>query len=159
MYKKILMLTAVALAATACTTKQLTRTPAVNTNTQSSVNSKAPEPSVSANGLTVKITKEGSGPVAKAGDRVTVNYTGTLTDGTKFDSSLNPGRTPYKFNLGAGEVIQGWDLGVAGMKVGERRTLTIAPELGYGPGGYGPIPPNATLHFDVELLGINGTPQ
>jgi len=96
----------------------------------------------------------GTGAEAKPGDRVSVHYTGWLTDGTKFDSSKDRG-TPFAFSLGAGEVIQGWDQGVAGMKVGGKRKLTIPSELGYGArGAGGVIPPNATLIFDVELLDI-----
>jgi len=107
-------------------------------------------------GMKVEILNEGSGVAAKSGDTVTVNYTGTLTDGTKFDSSLNPGRTPFQFTLGQNRVIQGWELGVTGMKVGEKRRLTIPPELGYGTQGAGGlIPPNATLMFDIDMLGIN----
>ncbi|MCX6723997.1 MAG: FKBP-type peptidyl-prolyl cis-trans isomerase [Candidatus Staskawiczbacteria bacterium] len=107
-------------------------------------------------GMKVEILKQGTGNPAKAGDNVTVNYTGTLQDGTKFDSSLNPGRTPFQFVLGQNRVIQGWELGVAGMKVGEKRKLTIPPELAYGPAGAGGlIGPNATLNFEVDLLAIN----
>ena len=97
----------------------------------------------------------GAGTEAKAGDVVSVHYIGTLIDGRKFDSSYDRG-TPFEFTLGAGQVIQGWDLGVAGMKVGGTRNLTIPPELGYGAAGAGGglIPPNATLKFTVELLGI-----
>ena len=99
--------------------------------------------------------KVGEGAEAKAGDTVSVHYTGWLTNGTKFDSSVDRG-TPFEFNLGAGEVIKGWDQGVAGMKVGGKRKLTIPPDLGYGDRGAGAlIPPGATLVFDVELLGIN----
>ena len=95
----------------------------------------------------------GKGPVAKAGDRVVVEYTGKLTNGKQFDSSI--GRAPFSFTLGAGEVIKGWDLGVAGMRVGGKRKLTIPSSLGYGAQGSPPvIPPNATLVFDVELKGI-----
>lgn len=96
----------------------------------------------------------GKGDEAVDGKTITVNYTGTLTDGTKFDSSLNPGRTPFEFTLGAGEVIQGWDKGFAGMKVGGKRKLIIPPSMGYGAQGTGPIPGNATLIFEVELLGV-----
>jgi peptidylprolyl isomerase/FKBP-type peptidyl-prolyl cis-trans isomerase FkpA len=105
-------------------------------------------------GLGIEDTKVGDGAEAKAGQRVSVHYVGTLTDGKKFDSSRDRGQ-PFKFNLGRGEVIQGWDQGVAGMKVGGQRKLTIPPELGYGSrGAGGVIPPNATLVFEVELLGV-----
>ncbi len=107
-----------------------------------------------ASGLQYQVLKEGSGPVAQAGQMVSVHYTGWLTDGTKFDSSVDRNQ-PFQFSLGAGNVIKGWDEGVAGMKVGEKRKLTIPPNLAYGPGGRPPvIPANSTLVFDVELLGI-----
>lgn len=96
----------------------------------------------------------GTGDEAVSGKKVTVNYLGTLTDGTKFDSSYDRG-LPFSFNLGAGEVIKGWDLGVAGMKVGGKRKLTIPSNLGYGESGTGGvIPPKATLIFEVELLKV-----
>ncbi len=105
--------------------------------------------------LKIEDEKVGTGAEAVAHKKVTVNYTGTLTDGTKFDSSLNPGRTPFSFNLGAGEVIKGWDQGVAGMKIGGKRKLIIPSELGYGAAGAPPaIPANATLVFEVELLKV-----
>ncbi len=104
--------------------------------------------------LKIKDTKVGSGPEAKSGDLVTVDYTGWLTDGKQFDSSANSGQ-PFPFTIGNGEVIAGWDKGVAGMKVGGVRMLTIPPALGYGPTGQGPIPPNATLVFEVTLRKIN----
>lgn len=94
---------------------------------------------------------EGEGRTAGAGDTVAVHYTGCLTDGTKFDSSRDRGR-PIRFVLGTGRVIQGWDQGVQGMKVGDRRLLRIPPELAYGSRGSGPIPPDATLLFRVELM-------
>ena len=108
-----------------------------------------------ASGLQLQDLEVGYGPEARAGDVASMHYIGWLEDGTKFDSSLDRGR-PFEFTLGAGEVIKGWDEGVAGMKVGGKRTLTIPPELGYGTRGFGDIiPPNATLIFEVELLAIN----
>jgi len=95
----------------------------------------------------------GTGAEAVAGKSVTVNYVGTLTDGTKFDSSYDRNE-PFTFNLGAGEVIQGWDQGVVGMKVGGKRKLTIPPSLGYGSADMGVIPPDSTLIFEVELLKV-----
>src|SRR4051794_8844950 len=98
--------------------------------------------------------KAGNGAAPKTGDTVTVHYTGWLTDGTKFDSSVDRD-DPFAFVLGVGQVIQGWDQGVAAMKVGDKVKLTIPPELAYGAQGYpGAIPPNATLIFEVELLAV-----
>ncbi|MBV9017352.1 MAG: FKBP-type peptidyl-prolyl cis-trans isomerase [Alphaproteobacteria bacterium] len=112
-----------------------------------------------ASGLKYTDSKVGDGAAATAGHKVTVNYTGWLDDkgekGKKFDSSLDAGK-PFSFTLGGGQVIKGWDEGVAGMKVGGKRTLVIPPELGYGArGAGGVIPPNATLIFDVELLKVD----
>ena len=107
-----------------------------------------------ASGLQYEELTEGTGAVAKSGDNVDVHYTGWLTDGTKFDSSLDR-RQPFSFQLGAGRVIKGWDEGVAGMKVGGKRKLHIPAPLAYGSrGAGGVIPPNAELVFEVELLGI-----
>ena len=105
-------------------------------------------------GLEVQELAAGSGAAAAAGNTVHVHYTGWLTDGKKFDSSHDRGET-FKFKLGAGQVIKGWDQGVAGMQPGGKRKLTIPPELGYGARGFpGAIPPNATLVFEVELVKI-----
>ena len=108
-----------------------------------------------ASGLGIEEISIGTGAAAAAGKRVTVHYTGWLTDGTKFDSSRDR-NDPFAFSLGKGQVIRGWDEGVQGMQVGGKRKLTIPPALGYGArGAGGAIPPNATLIFEVELLGVS----
>lgn len=103
----------------------------------------------------LKITDDvvGTGAVAETGDSVTVNYVGTLDNGTKFDSSYDR-KQPFTFTLGVGQVIKGWDEGVLGMKVGGKRELVIPSELGYGAQAFGPIPASSTLHFTVELLAV-----
>jgi FKBP-type peptidyl-prolyl cis-trans isomerase FkpA len=105
-------------------------------------------------GLRYADLRAGDGAEAAAGQNVTVHYTGWLTDGRLFDSSRDRG-SPFRFRLGGGQVIRGWDQGVAGMRVGGRRRLEIPPELGYGSRGVGPIPGGATLIFAVELLGVS----
>ncbi|GAB3298170.1 FKBP-type peptidyl-prolyl cis-trans isomerase [Parasphingorhabdus pacifica] len=104
--------------------------------------------------LAAQDTKLGDGDEAQPGNTVTLHYVGTLADGSKFDSSRDRGRG-LTFQLGAGQVIEGWDRGVVGMKVGGFRELVIPPHLGYGEHGFPPvIPPNSELHFEVELLGV-----
>lgn len=103
--------------------------------------------------IVVSKTKDASAPKAEAGKTVSVHYTGMLTDGRVFDSSIERG-TPIQFPLGQGQVIKGWDEGIALMQVGDKLRLIIPSELGYGAGGSGPIPPNSTLIFDVELMGV-----
>jgi FKBP-type peptidyl-prolyl cis-trans isomerase FkpA len=126
---------------------------------KSSTPSEASDPTkggaTAAGGLQVEEVKAGDGAVATAGKNVSVHYTGRLTDGTKFDSSYDRGQ-PIEFRLGSGMVIKGWDMGIQGMKVGGKRKLTIPPDLAYGARGTpgGPIPPNATLVFDVELTAV-----
>lgn len=112
------------------------------------------ENNVIKNDLIIEDSLMGTGPAAQNGDVLSMHYVGTLQDGTKFDSSRDRGQ-PFQFTLGIGQVIQGWELGVLGMKVGGKRRLTIPPELGYGVRGQGSIPPNSTLIFEIELLQIN----
>lgn len=108
--------------------------------------------------LGIEVLTKGDGDIAQSGMRVTVHYEGKLVDGTEFDSSVKRGQ-PFDFVLGRGQVIKGWELGVEGMAIGEKRKLTIPPELGYGDRGAGAvIPPNATLVFEVELLGLAEAP-
>ncbi len=123
--------------------------------TNASSTEKTMDTTKTASGLGIKDVVVGTGAEAAAGKKVTVHYTGTLTDGKKFDSSLDRG-TPFSFTLGVGQVIKGWDEGVAGMKVGGKRSLVIPADLGYGAAGAagGAIPGGATLLFDVELLKV-----
>jgi FKBP-type peptidyl-prolyl cis-trans isomerase len=102
----------------------------------------------------VTTTAPGKGVGAKNGDKVRVHYTGTLQNGTKFDSSRDRDK-PFDFVLGQAQVIKGWDQGILGMKVGEKRKLVIPPSMAYGVNGRPGIPPNSTLNFDVEMLAIN----
>lgn len=111
-------------------------------------------PSPNMENLKIEDLQVGAGPEVKSGDVISIHYTGTLLDGAKFDSSYDRGQ-PFETQIGVGRVIQGWDMGVVGMKVGGKRRLTIPPELGYGDRGAGNvIPPKATLVFEVELMGI-----
>lgn len=111
-------------------------------------------PQTRADGLQITVLHPGSGPKSKPGDRLRVQYVGTLADGSEFDSSRKPGRTPFVFELGKGHVIKGWEEGMVGMQVGELRKLVIPPELAYGESGRPGIPGHSTLTFEVELLAI-----
>lgn len=115
------------------------------------INGQWPDAITTDSGLKYVVEKEGEGDTPKAGDMVKVHYTGKLLDGTKFDSSVDRG-TPIDFPVGQGRVIKGWDEALLSMKKGEKRVLIIPADLGYGPSGRGPIPPNATMIFDVELI-------
>ena len=124
-----------------------------STASNSTSSTTSQEDSTMSEDLKIEDITVGEGDEAVAGKEVTVHYTGTFTNGTKFDSSVDRGE-PFTFTLGAGDVIEGWDQGVAGMKVGGKRKLTVPPELGYGPNDYASIPGGSTLLFDVELLGV-----
>jgi len=144
----ILALTAVFVGAQSATRKSATP----NTSAPGKVTGEGVK---TASGLIYWDIRVGNGDVAKEGSHVRVHYTGWLTTGKKFDSSVDAG-TPFDFTIGNGEVIKGWEEGVAGMRIGGKRQLRIPPSLGYGAEGTpgGPIPPNATLIFDVQLLGV-----
>lgn len=153
--------TTVALSFSACTKKSEETAPAETTQTApdtaasptTTAASTESSTATSVSELKIEDVKVGTGAEATAGKKVTVEYTGKLTNGTQFDSSV--GRAPFSFNLGAGQVIQGWEKGIVGMKVGGKRKLTIPPALAYGEQGAGSvIPPNSTLVFDVELLKV-----
>jgi FKBP-type peptidyl-prolyl cis-trans isomerase FkpA len=162
-HKNLIILTistALSLSLLGCTKNSSTENPnsggttSTATNTTQSANmTAAPTTPASTDALKIEDVKVGTGTEATSGKTVTVNYTGWLTNGTKFDSSLDRNQ-PFKFRLGGGQVIAGWDQGVAGMKIGGKRKLTIPPNLGYGARGVGPIPPNSTLVFEVDLLGV-----
>jgi FKBP-type peptidyl-prolyl cis-trans isomerase len=140
----LLALTSLAVAQTAPTHKPAASGPTKVTG----------EPTKTASGLEYWDIKVGTGPVAQTGQQVKVDYTGWLTNGKKFDSSVGTGR-PFDFKLGAGNVIKGWDEGIVGMKVGGKRQLRIPPDLAYGEKGYpGAIPANSTLIFDVQLVDV-----
>lgn len=111
------------------------------------------EPMATTTGVVIQDEVVGTGATAEPGDMVTVNYVGTLTDGKVFDSSIDRNQT-FSFQLGAGQVIRGWDEGLVGMKVGGKRKLTISPDYGYGNQAVGPIPANSTLIFEVDLIDV-----
>ncbi len=141
----------------AATTSSLTMQDSNNSAQASSPSAAAPSALTIPANVTQLMTKDeviGTGAEAKAGDSVTVQYVGMLTNGQVFDASKNHGDAGFTFKLGAGQVIKGWDEGVAGMKVGGKRQLIIPASLGYGPQAVGPIPANSTLVFEVELLKI-----
>ena len=143
--KKLAIILSLTIFMTACTKKENQTNNPESTMTEAEKNAK----------VDIKIILEGKGKGAKKGDTLKMHYTGFLTDETKFDSSIDKGK-PFQFVLGVGQVIKGWDLGVVGMKVGEKRRLTIPYELGYGDQGRPPvIPARATLIFDIELIDIN----
>jgi len=142
----VLALPTLLLAAESKTASEAKKTEKVNDGTGQEV--------VTPTGLKYVDHVIGTGASPKKGQQVSVHYTGRLTDGKTFDSSVDRGQ-PFQFQIGVGQVIRGWDEGITTMKVGGKRTLTIPPDLGYGAAGFpGAIPPNATLIFDVELLGV-----
>jgi len=144
-----------ALIATGCTPKPAATTPEPAAQSEQPPATPEATPTPQVTELKIEDSKVGSGAEAKPGDEVTVHYTGYLTDGTKFDSSLDRNK-PFRFKVGNGDVIAGWDKGIPGMKVGGKRKLTIPSDMGYGSqGAGGVIPPNATLVFDVELIAVD----
>jgi FKBP-type peptidyl-prolyl cis-trans isomerase FkpA len=148
------VLLAAVLALAACDLNDFRRTPILSsTDFAEELQVDTDAMTTTPSGLRYEDLAAGSGPAAAPGNEVSVHYTGWLTDGTEFDSSVRRNE-PFTFQLGRGQVIAGWDEGVAGMRVGGRRKLVIPPALGYGPARNGPIPGNATLVFDVELLGV-----
>lgn len=152
MMKTPISILVAALTLAACTSSETPPTTAKPTAAAPATTSNAPR--TNASGLIIETLAAGSGRAAQRGDKVSVHYTGWLTNGTKFDSSRDRNE-PFSFRLGAGQVIPGWDEGVAGMQPGSRRRLTVPAHLAYGPQGAGGIiPPNAVLIFDVELLAI-----
>jgi FKBP-type peptidyl-prolyl cis-trans isomerase len=151
---KYIVATAIILALTAAfvVAQSATKKPAPNTSAPTKVTGDGVK---TPSGLAYWDIRVGTGEVAKEGSHVRVHYTGWLTNGKKFDSSVDAGK-PFDFTIGNGEVIKGWEDGVAGMRIGGKRQLRIPPTLGYGAEGTpgGPIPPNATLIFDIQLLGV-----